>query len=137
MYKIAANIVKGMVGRLSNHTNEKNAGEIGWLQSKIIKHQEDKAVKSRQFKNFTLFYKRPYELLHTYEDLFVHEIYKFKSPVADPFIIDCGANIGMSVLYFKTLFPKAHILVFEPDENNYALLAQNCKVNNLQDVQLN
>lgn len=137
MYKIAANIVKGMVGRLSNNPNVKNRGEIGWLQSKIIKHQEDKNVKSHQFKNFTIFYKRPYELLHTYEDLFVHEIYKFRSPVADPFIIDCGANIGMSVLYFKSLFPKAHISVFEPDEKNFALLSKNCKANNLQHVQLN
>lgn len=39
--------------------------------------------------------------LWTYDDIFVKQIYKFESQNQNPIIIDCGANIGLSVLYFK------------------------------------
>ena len=32
--------------------------------------------------------------------------------------IDCGANIGMSVVYCKRQFPKARILAFEPERKH-------------------
>ena len=48
-------------------------------------------------------------------ELFEHQIYKFKCDTETPYIIDCGANIGLSIIYFKLLFPKAEIIAFEPD----------------------
>ena len=32
-----------------------------------------------------------------------------------PFIVDCGANIGVATLYWKSPYPGARILAFEPD----------------------
>src|SRR5690242_16797657 len=43
----------------------------------------------------------------TYKQLFVDEIYRFETKEPRPYIIDGGANVGLSVLYFKTLFPDA------------------------------
>ena len=40
-------------------------------------------------------------------------------------IIDCGSNIGCSVVYFLNRFPNARIVAIEPDDENYALLLKN------------
>ncbi len=40
-------------------------------------------------------------------------------------IFDLGANIGLTALYFKTLYPDSAIYCFEPDAENYGLLQKN------------
>lgn len=45
-----------------------------------------------------------------------------------PVIIDAGANIGMSTLWFARAFPEAQIIAVEPDAENYSLLVQNTEV---------
>jgi FkbM family methyltransferase len=42
-----------------------------------------------------------------------------------PVIIDCGGNIGLSVLYFKYLFPNSVITVFEPSPPVFEILKEN------------
>ena len=42
-----------------------------------------------------------------------------------PLIIDCGANIGASTLYFGMSFQDAVIVAVEPEHDNFALLRQN------------
>ena len=42
-----------------------------------------------------------------------------------PLIIDAGANIGTSVTWFGELYPKAHIVAIEPDQENFFLLVKN------------
>lgn len=63
--------------------------------------------------------------IHSIDELFNDEIYKFNSEKKAPYIIDCGANIGLSIAYFKTLYPEAEILAFEPDENIFNTLKIN------------
>lgn len=41
-------------------------------------------------------------------------------------VIDAGANVGYSVLYFRKKYPTATILALEPDPENYAMLRKNC-----------
>lgn len=63
--------------------------------------------------------------IHSVDEIFGDEIYKFTSDTEKPFIIDCGANIGISIFYFKKLFPTAEIVAFEPDEHIFNLLKKN------------
>ena len=63
-------------------------------------------------------------------ELFNLEIYKFKTTKKKPFIIDCGANIGLSVYYFKKLYPDCRIIAFEPDPKVFKVL--NFNINNLK-----
>ena len=42
-----------------------------------------------------------------------------------PLVLDAGANIGASVLYFAHAFPCAHIAALEPARNNFELLQAN------------
>lgn len=40
----------------------------------------------------------------TYRELFKNNIYEFKTNKINPVIIDCGANMGLSVfIFFKTI----------------------------------
>lgn len=43
-----------------------------------------------------------------------------------PLILDCGANIGASIIWFAARYPEAHIIGIEPAPNNFELLRQNC-----------
>lgn len=63
--------------------------------------------------------------LHSLDEIFADEIYKFTADKEDPYIIDCGANMGLSILYFKKLYPKSKIVGFEPDENTFKILQKN------------
>ncbi|MCU7549655.1 FkbM family methyltransferase [Chitinophagaceae bacterium LB-8] len=40
-------------------------------------------------------------------------------------IVDVGANVGMTALFFGTLSPKAQIIAIEPDPDNFDLLLRN------------
>lgn len=60
----------------------------------------------------------------------------FYSDTEEPLILDCGANIGYTVLNYKRLFPKARILAFEPDPEFVPILRRNIERNGLNDVQV-
>jgi FkbM family methyltransferase len=68
------------------------------------------------------------------DEIFVRENYKFHSESNSPAIIDCGANIGLSVLYFKSQYPHAVIHAFEPDLAAYEKLVANMEANGFKDV---
>ena len=48
-------------------------------------------------------------------------------------IIDAGANIGASSVYFNNYFPHVQIFAIEPDEGNFKLLVENTKEYDGQD----
>jgi FkbM family methyltransferase len=74
--------------------------------------------------------------LFIYDEIFVKEIYKFEATKKDPVIIDCGANIGLSILYFKNIYPSAKIIGFEPDPKIFSILKNNISSFDYQDVEL-
>ena len=76
------------------------------------------------------------ELMRVSEEILGYKIYEFETQNPKPFIIDLGANIGMSVLFFKKKFPAARILAFEPDPRNFEILSENVRVNQWRDVEL-
>ena len=79
----------------------------------------------------TTFFNRPFKMsspywfLQSVQEIFIHEVYKFESTNSNPVIIDCGANWGLSVIYFKLKFPGATILAYEADEAIYRLAMDN------------
>jgi FkbM family methyltransferase len=42
-------------------------------------------------------------------------------------IIDAGANIGASCVYFSATYPRAQVVAIEPEKNNCKLLRLNCQ----------
>ena len=135
MIKTATNIIKGALRHKKSSPH--NFKPIGWFREKWLKHQEDKKIKRIHLDSLLVFYKRPYELLHSYKEIFQNEIYCFTTNTKIPVIIDCGSNIGLSVLYFKKIYPEAKVIAFEPDPGNFALLKQNVEMNQFAKVELN
>lgn len=72
--------------------------------------------------------------LFMYEEIFEKEIYHFESENNKPLIIDCGANIGLSILYFKKLYPNCQVVAFEPDKKIFQVLEKN--VGRIENVRL-
>jgi len=73
-------------------------------------------------------------LLFLFEEIFVNSSYGIKIKNDKPIIFDCGANVGMSVLFFKQLFPNSIIYAFEPNPISFKFLENNISNNNLSDV---
>jgi FkbM family methyltransferase len=88
------------------------------------------------FNKRQLTFNNPFWFLHSLDEIFVEEVYKIDFLKKKPVIIDCGANIGLSVLYFKMIFPQASIIAFEADTNIYKQLEANIAPYNFNDVSL-
>jgi FkbM family methyltransferase len=71
-----------------------------------------------------------------YRQIFCDEMYLFRTASRRPRIIDCGANIGLSVLWFKMRYPEAEIVAFEPDPHMFSVLQQNIRGNAVSGVKL-
>jgi FkbM family methyltransferase len=74
-------------------------------------------------------------LVTLFEEIFVRRQYPFQPQRAKPFVVDCGANVGVATLYFKTLAPDADVLAFEPEPTAFRLLEENVRQNLLADVE--
>jgi FkbM family methyltransferase len=86
-----------------------------------------------KFRGFKLFYEN-----RLAAESMVRQIDDFPSfftPAHDrPFIVDCGANIGVSMLEWKTRWPGCEILCFEPDPIAFRVLQKNVDANDLPGV---
>lgn len=88
------------------------------------------------YKGFNIYYYNRQEFNILLEEVFEKESYFFSAQSQKPKIIDCGSHIGLSILYFKMLYPDAEILAFEPDKITYQILKKNVESNQLKGVQL-
>ena len=75
-------------------------------------------------------------LIQLFREIFVYRLYDVPLKSAAPRIIDCGSNIGMSIIFFKNLYPDAHITGFEPQPLVFQTLQGNVERNSLHDVVL-
>jgi FkbM family methyltransferase len=51
--------------------------------------------------------------------------YKLHFPFKPETIIDLGANIGLTSVYFKNVYPEVKIIAVEPEKSNFDLLKKN------------
>jgi FkbM family methyltransferase len=144
---IITNILKGIRKRLFAPSQKPRFAPIPWLSVRILKNESDQSIKQRKFSHFILNYIRPYEVVKTYKEIFNDEIYRFETiyenapasnlnNISAPIIIDCGANIGLSSIYFKTIYPHCELHAFEPDERIFTVLEKNMLDNHYQNVHL-
>jgi FkbM family methyltransferase len=93
-------------------------------------------LKETRIDNFKVYYRNRLELFRIKQEVFRDREYKFISENKTPFIIDCGCHIGLSIIYFKGLYPEAEILGFEPNPENFEILKKNIKVNKFTNVKV-
>ncbi len=104
------------------------------LQLKQKFRNKNKIVNER-FLNFKIKGYNYSTIEYLVNEIFISNEYYFKTSTLEPFIIDCGANIGMSILYFKNLYPNSKIIAFEPNPYAFKLLEENIKDNRIYNVE--
>jgi len=121
------NLKKGVKHRLHKATYRPfSKFNMSWWQEKFYKH----AAKGKEYKfayspQISIRFTDPQAFILSIQELFVDEIYKFNCATDSPYILDCGAHIGMSILAYKQQYPKAKIIAFEPDPHNFSLATAN------------
>ncbi len=109
---------------LKRKTPNPKTGLSDYEKNRILKYPKLQAGE-------TTLFEKPFSFsdnagfLHSLEEIFETEIYKFQTQDEIPYIIDCGANFGLSILYFKKLYPNAKIIAFEPDKKIFETLKKN------------
>jgi FkbM family methyltransferase len=106
---------------------------LAWLRSKFLAKKPNSLVKCLKY---TLRITTGPDFYIQFKDIFIRGIYHFDYRKPDPLIIDGGSNIGMSILYFKHLYPSAHIIGFEPDPATFRILQENMARNRFTDVKI-
>jgi FkbM family methyltransferase len=117
----------------------------GWMRDAVnaqvrmtagaVRHLDDGLVRTRVGSfDVTGFSVKSVATLH--REIFVDLSYYFCAQRPDPLILDGGSNIGMSVLFFKALYPKARVFAFEPAEPAHRLLLGNVERNRLVGVEV-
>ena len=71
-----------------------------------------------------------------YRSIFLQRIYDFQTSTRKPIIIDCGANIGLSVLFFKWLYPKSTVIAYEADKQIFSILQKNIESAGVKNIEL-
>jgi FkbM family methyltransferase len=118
----------------------RNGGTVGMLEFAI---KERYLVAADKILPGTRFHGRQYTLRTRYSpvpvtlragtsdrtvfnQVFVYEGYDLFEPGFDPeFIVDAGANVGFSSVFFLSRYPRAKVAAIEPDPGNYAMLLKN------------
>lgn len=106
-----------------------------WLTQYILRADERQTAGTIQIDDWLVDYLDGQSLGAMWNFQFLEKYNDFYTPKPNPTILDCGANIGVSVLRYKALYPKAHVIAFEPDPTIYKVLAKNVQQNQLADVQ--
>jgi FkbM family methyltransferase len=65
--------------------------------------------------------------ISVFNQIFYHGEYENDYRATPKTIIDCGANIGLSAIFFTNKFPNAKIIAVEPEKSNYKMLIRNTK----------
>jgi FkbM family methyltransferase len=81
-------------------------------------------------------YPAPGVLAAFVDQILFRRVNDFLADTDRPVILDCGANIGYTVLNYKRQFPRAEIVAFEPDPQFAPLLRRNLERNGAPDVQV-
>lgn len=106
------------------------------LHDKYAKKTRYQYTPNVKFLSYTIDVPDLLSFVWQFKEIYVEEIYKFDSENQTPTILDCGANIGLSCLYFKNLFPNAMIKAFEADPDIAKTLKLNLERNNATDIEI-
>jgi FkbM family methyltransferase len=60
-----------------------------------------------------------------YEEIIVNAEYEFEINREPSVVVDAGANIGLTSVYFANRYPNAKIIAIEPEPSNFKMLVKN------------
>lgn len=129
------NLINGINSRLKkSFSNPYKQVNVNWFSLKYLKHVPADKIHSHELLQHPTYFYGGSEYLHGLNEIFLEGVYKQNLP-ENAYIIDCGAHIGLSVIYLKNICPTARIVCFEPDEKNFTLLKKNILSHHLENVE--
>jgi FkbM family methyltransferase len=99
-------------------------GAISAAKGKIKKKPELFQVENPEIK-FPVYLRVPSSDVGVYSQVFFRHEYMFDVNNTPEFIVDAGANIGLTSIYLANRFPNARILSIEPEKANFEILVKN------------
>lgn len=119
------NIFRGIKNKLKTlFANPYGKINLNWFKIKYYKHLPPGKIKKHILFGKPIYFSDSVQLVSGLKEIFIEEAYR-QQLQEKPYIIDCGANIGLSIIYIKKHYPNAEIIAFEPDETNFHLLSRN------------
>lgn len=110
---------------------QKKIGIVGAIRLKFIENSKKRERKKIHFNLFgnrvELFLRSSTTDISVFNQMFICRDYDINIPFAPKNILDAGANIGLSSLFFSRKFPLSKIVSVEPDRDNFELLVINTK----------
>ncbi|WP_289045541.1 FkbM family methyltransferase [uncultured Olleya sp.] len=126
------NIFKRILKKILRICTEGNSGNSDITKAYFSTKEKQMLLKMPRYsegkikmKNLNFNFSDSIGFLHSFDEIFVEEVYRFESDKKSPLIIDCGSNVGLSILYFREKFPEAKIIGFEADNKIFNLLKNN------------
>ncbi len=93
-------------------------------------------MESTKLGKYTVLYPNKKEYHTLKREIWNQEIYYFQTDKNCPIILDIGSHIGISILYFKSLYPNSKILAFEPNPISFEILKENIFNNGLEGIEV-
>lgn len=119
-------ILKNKFGNISLFIRNKNYREFITLLFKYGNAKRND-IKEIKFLKYQVTVPDCLSFIFQFKEIFVKKYYDFNSDLLSPIIYDCGANIGISILFFKSIYPNANIKAFEADKDISEILSNNLK----------
>ncbi len=80
-----------------------------------------------QIKLYPLIIRKNTSDLEVFKQIFTYKDYEFDYKINPKIIIDGGANVGYSAIFFARKFKDAKIFAIEPEKSNFEVLIENTK----------
>jgi len=93
-------------------------------------------MNSTKIGKFTINYNNPKEFHILKSEIFGQNCYNINLKNDHPYILDIGAYIGLSTIYFKSIYPDSKILALEPNPYARKILEENIFTNDLKDISI-
>lgn len=99
------------------------------IKLSLLKKKKRFIKGSINLSKYQLYYIDSASLYSQYIEIVNNNIYAFSENAEPKYIIDCGANIGLSALYFNNKYPNSEIIAFEPHPDIFEILEKNTQNN--------
>lgn len=122
-------LIKDIVRPVYRFATSRSYRTYQQLFSRYLKYPRFQKTTIR-FLDYTIEVPDALSFIYQYKEIYLDESYRFELTKKNPVIYDCGANVGISCLYFKSLFPECSLYAFEADPKIFEYLSKNI-LNNL------
>ncbi len=107
-------------------TNYSESIVLFLLSKLLVYFRRNFSFKSSFFKGGSLTLRGKSSDFRVFDEIFLKEQYdSHLLPKKPEVILDAGANIGLSSVYFATRFPSSKVFALEPENSNFQILSRN------------